>query len=1063
MTAPLRLRLPFACHALPLVLATTLLAQDRTAPPAPATHALTGRIIARPVITTDPPLRMPTDVAALPDGTIAVADGVNDRVLLLGADGSLRETIRNVGEESLAAPIGVAADALGRLWIADTGNHRVLVRGPDGSLVATLAPAGLEGDYPLDITDVAPTSDGRAAWLVDNDNDRLIRLELAAPVQTIAGRRGESVGQLQHPFMIALDARGDIFVSDVINGRVSAFSKDGAPMPALGAYGIDVGQTYRPKGVACDADGNVWVSDSVLGVVQAFKSDGVPIDVLRGDDGAPLRFNQPMGLCFDSMGQLYVTELGADRVAKVAIQRSPTAPQQGPRRRTQIVGGQARSCTICHIEWIEPFSQNRPTGLADPPATTAQEPAVSRSEMCLSCHDGSIADSRRRVWLEHGHQTGVTPPGEMKVPDYLPLVDGKVACRTCHSAHTGGKFDPDFRTAVFLRVQNDASQLCISCHLDKTRGPEFGTHPVRGMPWAVPQPLIQAGARVGPDPRELTCQVCHTPHGSKVDHLLVMGTTNNQLCLTCHEQMRPGMFRDGDHVEHPLMPRVTPAQAAAVREMGTALSPEGQLVCLSCHKLHHGRGERFMLADDLTDGRFCIRCHAEKTAVLGSSHDLRSNFPEEKNRLGMTAHSGGPCSACHMFHRYARAPEASTLDPGGGKCITCHQTGRCAGDKSLGPINHPGSRCVDCHNPHETQHGSYLCAAPDAICARCHQQQQALAGGPHDVRRSPELWPAAAAAAQDACLACHRPHGNDESGLFRLAGSLGGADAGCRACHPAYSWGAGSAVEAVHTRALTAAMPRSELPLVPAADAHAGGIGCRTCHDPHGPSGATPALLRVEPGAAPQALCTTCHVDVAQLALTGHGAAGLGAALPDATACAPCHVVHADAAAIDTARLIPRDLAPHPTRSAQHAAPSGAPDATQLGSDVCTACHRNGGAARAPRIATHPDVALGAIAASLPSSTLPFFAAPDAAGSAARIACLTCHLPHGRPLDEEEATRLAQVSSEERRSARLMLRPFETPNACTTCHGADGLRRFLYFHDEDRRGGPLDAVRTAAR
>ena len=107
-------------------------------------------------------------------------------------------------------------------------------------------------------------------------------------------------------------------------------------------------------------------------------------------------------------------------------------------------------------------------------------------------------------------------------------------------------------------------------------------------------------------------------------------------------------------------------QAAAVAAMGTKLGPDEKLICLSCHKLHHGKSGRFMLADDLTEGRFCIQCHSEKTPVLESLHDLRTNRPEEKNRLGMTPHTGGPCSACHMFHRYARSPEPSALDPGGG-------------------------------------------------------------------------------------------------------------------------------------------------------------------------------------------------------------------------------------------------------------------------------------------------------------------------------------------------------------------------------------------------------------
>jgi hypothetical protein len=32
-----------------------------------------------------------------------------------------------------------------------------------------------------------------------------------------------------------------------------------------------------------------------------------------------------------------------------------------------------------------------------------------------------------------------------------------------------------------------------------------------------------------------------------------------------------------------------------------------------------------------------------------------------------------------------------------------------------------------------------------------------------------------------------------------------------------------------------------------------------------------------------------------------------------------------------------------------------------------------------------------------------------------------------------------------------MVRPYVAPNVCSSCHGFDGLRRYLYFHDPQLR------------
>lgn len=996
------------------------------------------------------PLRMPTDVTVQPDGLVCVADGVNNRVAVFASAGASQGEISRIDDDNLQRPIGVFADGAGRLWIADSGLARVVLRAADGRLERIIPLPTAQGAHAPEPTDLALTPDARALWIADNELHRVLRYDLAAGTWQALGRRGETRGDWQYPFQLALAPNGDVIATDVINGRAQLLDAAGTMIATIGGFGVTYGRLYRPTGIAVDAESNIWIADSVTGVIQVFRSTGEVIAVLRDASGAPLRFAGPMGITFDASGRLYVTERDANRVRRFRIERSEAIrelPTPGPPAR--LSGQQGRSCTVCHIEWLPPFSEGQDSPLMPRPKPQPQDPVVARSENCLSCHDGAVGDARRRVWLEHGHLTGVAPPDTMAVPDSLPLIDGKLSCRTCHSAHGPGVAQDDLRAAIFLRVRNDASQLCMMCHADKARGPAFGTHPTGGMPWPVPQSLIDAGAEVGPNPRELTCQVCHTPHGAKHEHLLVMGTSTNQLCIECHDQMRPGMFREGAG-EHPLSPPVNAQQLAAIRELGTAVGPGDRLVCLSCHKLHHGHGKRFMLAAPLTDGDMCLHCHQDRNAMIGTAHDLRSTFPNERNRLGMTVMEGGPCSACHLFHRYARLPSPTELDPVG-NCVTCHQSGQCAERKQLGEFNHRGAACLDCHNPHDTQHGHFLRDEPHKVCATCHAEQAgALLGSPHDFDAQSPCWPALSRETQDRCLACHRPHATAPEARFRIAPETrASADGACIACHREADWDAPGAQAALHPRPSAAEFDwPEELPLVFDHQHDTGRIGCRTCHDPHG--GAQPGLMRrVSAPLAPGGMdaCQACHSDTRTIVHVAHSAGRLSQAGFDSANCAPCHNPHGLRAQALPA-LISSDITALPQGATPAVFTNGRPvGATDAVTDAyCVGCHSPGGGATVPEIASHPDVP--AFAVGVDQTPLPLFddlGRPDPRG---RIACRTCHLPHGRAAPEGVDPGQPGVN------LRLQLRPFAAPNTCTTCHGADALRRYLYFHDPVRRKAP---------
>lgn len=1015
--------------------------------------ALFAGIVAAPIETFEvedgrQPLRLPTAIATN-HNDVYVLDGAHNRIVIFDSAGGVAGELRGLGGETFNQPVGLRVTADGRIWVCDGPNHRVLVGTRDGVLERTIDVPPGDDNRPADPTDIAVVADGTAAWIVDNENHRLMLFDFARESWTAVGRLGAALGQFEYPWQVAVLPKGDIVVSDVINARAQLLNARGEAILGIASFGVESGQLFRPSGVAISPAGEIWIADSVIGVVQVFRNDATFVDVLRGDDGQPLRLDGPLGIAFDDAGAFFVVETRANRVRKFSIQSAPqnAVEMQRPPRALPQTGQQSKACTLCHIDWLAPFSEGRDSSLMPRPNTSRDDPVVARADMCISCHDGTVSDSRLRVWDQHGHQTGIKPPDSITVPPHLPLVNGTLACRTCHSAHGSDAPQGDFRRAMLLRVPNQASELCMSCHVDKTRGPRFGTHPTGGMPWPVPEKLIEAGAKVGPNPRELTCQVCHTPHGAKNDHLLVLGTSSNQLCVNCHDQIRPGMFRDGAHAEHPLTAQVNAEQAAAVHKLGTKLGPNDRLICLSCHKLHHGHGERFLLADDLTDGQMCLQCHSQRREMFGSPHDLRKSFPDERNRLGLTPTEGGPCSSCHLFHRFARQPAPAPGDANG-QCTTCHQAGQCAEKKKLGDVNHPSMFCTDCHNPHETRYGKFLKAEPVDLCVSCHIDQSTVIGGPHDAVMARDAWCQPGQAPIGPCLGCHRPHGDGESGLFRVtpAAGLNRSDGACVACHPSTDPARQAALALLHPTAPGQLAVASGLPLV-AHGEDAAAIGCKTCHNPHSGWGSNEKLLRVG-SADTEMLCTSCHSDKKSIVSTAHSAAAMAAHRMDSGACRPCHSVHGDATLVSADKLWPAEIRGH--------GPTLHNDGKTVQSDdaYCTGCHRTGGAAPTPRIATHPNVKMLGLVAT--GNGLPLFDAEGRADAQGLVTCRTCHTPHGHD-DGEALTANTDVSIVSAR--RTQLRAFEPPNTCTNCHGTEALWRFLYFHDPSRRAGPVLGAR----
>ena len=76
------------------------------------------------------------------------------------------------------------------------------------------------------------------------------------------GMEGSAEGELEEPQFTAVNAEGDVWVSDYANDRIEEFSASGTFMRSCGKAGSGEVQFNGPTGIAIAPNGQLYISDS---------------------------------------------------------------------------------------------------------------------------------------------------------------------------------------------------------------------------------------------------------------------------------------------------------------------------------------------------------------------------------------------------------------------------------------------------------------------------------------------------------------------------------------------------------------------------------------------------------------------------------------------------------------------------------------------------------------------------------------------------------------------------------------------------------------------------------
>ena len=234
----------------------------------------------------------PAGIAIDTKGNLYIADKGNHVIRKIATNGMV-STLAGSGERnsldgpgnkaSFDKPVAVAVDTAGNIYVADAANHKIRKITP-GGIVSTLAGSGALGSLDgkgtaasfYNPSGIAVDIAGNV-YVADHDNNRIRKITPDGLVSTIAG--SDTIGNTDgsgsqasffNPSDVAVDAAGNVYITDQVNHKVRRLSATGEVTTLAGsgtAGSVDGAGTVAsfnyPSGIAVDSSGNIYVADQL--------------------------------------------------------------------------------------------------------------------------------------------------------------------------------------------------------------------------------------------------------------------------------------------------------------------------------------------------------------------------------------------------------------------------------------------------------------------------------------------------------------------------------------------------------------------------------------------------------------------------------------------------------------------------------------------------------------------------------------------------------------------------------------------------------------------------------
>ena len=235
-------------------------------------------------------------------------------------------------------PAAMVADTNGNIFVADSRNDAIRKIATNGVVTTFAGQLGIAGAANATGTNAQFNAPSGLAWdasgnllVSDTGNNTIRKITPAGAVSLFAGVAGSggfadgAAGSalFTSPLGIAVAAKGAIFVADsgnhcvreISGGSVTTFAGSPQIWGSVDATGTNA-QFDGPVGLAFDTSGNLFASDANNDTLRKITTNGV-VTTYAGQAGAdgsadgslgPARFRSPAELAFDPKGNLFVAD-----------------------------------------------------------------------------------------------------------------------------------------------------------------------------------------------------------------------------------------------------------------------------------------------------------------------------------------------------------------------------------------------------------------------------------------------------------------------------------------------------------------------------------------------------------------------------------------------------------------------------------------------------------------------------------------------------------------------------------------------------------------------------------